>query len=616
MKTQVGAFYDNDGCTFRVWAPFRKNVSLLLNDERREPMQALEGGYWEAKLNHIHPGDTYLFELDQELQRPDPASLSQPHGVHKAGVVVDRQSFSWQDQQWQGIAMEEMIIYELHVGTFTEKGTFEGIIGKLTYLQELGVNTLEIMPVAQFPGSRNWGYDGVYPYAVQDSYGGYEGLKKLVNACHQQGIAVLLDVVYNHMGPEGNYLYDYGPYFTDKYHTPWGKALNFDDAYSDQVRSFFLQNALMWMDEFHIDGLRLDAVHAIKDLGARHFLQELSEEVQQLEQRQQRKLTLIAECDLNDRRFIIPPEKGGYGLSGQWIDEFHHAIHALVTGENNGYYADFGQLSHLHKAYDKTFVYDGVYSPHRHKTFGNSVNDLPYHQFVVFAQNHDQVGNRMLGERLSQLVSFEMQKVCAAAYLLSPYVPMLFMGEEYGEEKPFQYFVSHTDPDLVEAVRKGRAKEFAYFQKRGLETPDPQSEETFGRSRLSWDLEKKNYGQMLAFYKELIRLRRELPALQEFSRECTQTFSAGERLIALRRESSGGHLVYVLMNFGKEAADFSLKEESSQNLFSLLESGDPAYGGPATTQDTTGSNSKYDNISGDEKLSLRGESMLLLSTQY
>jgi maltooligosyltrehalose trehalohydrolase len=612
MKTHVGAFYRDNATTFRVWAPFRKNVSVIINGNRSEPLLSLDKGYWEATLREVKAGDRYFFELDGEFRRPDPASLSQPEGVHQASEVINRNEFNWQDQRWRGLSLSEMIIYELHVGTFSEEGTFAGIINRLDYLQDLGINALEIMPVAQFPGSRNWGYDGVFPFAVQHSYGGYRELKKLVDACHQRSMAVILDVVYNHLGPEGNYLNEYGPYFTDKYHTPWGRAINFDDAYADPVRAYFIQNALMWFDELHIDALRLDAVHAIKDLSARHFLQELSEEVEKTEAKLQRPLTLIAECDLNDRRYITQHTQGGYGLTGQWVDEFHHALHACVTGERDGYYSDFGQLSHLHKAYEQTFIYDGIYSPHRKKTFGSRVTDLPYQQFVVFAQNHDQVGNRMMGERLSSLVSYDMQKVCAAAYLLSPYVPMLFMGEEYGEEKPFQYFVSHTDPDLVEAVRKGRAQEFAYFQKPGHHTPDPQSEATFANSRLSWDLERDKYREMLEFYRELIRLRRELPALQDFNRECTQVFSEGA-VLALRRESSTGHLVYVLLNLSQQTHQFRLREESSQILFRLLDSRQPV-------REEAGEGSLAEQadekISGNVELSIQAASVQLLSSQY
>ncbi len=587
MINRVGAFLKDNSCRFTVWAPFRKSVSLKLNEQKSVALEARERGYWVAEVQGVKAGDTYFFTLDDELQRPDPASLSQPQGVHGPSAVVSRDAFQWEDQAWKGIPMQQMIIYELHVGTFSQERNFEGIISKLDHLRDLGINTIEIMPISQFPGSRNWGYDGVYPFAVQDSYGGPEALKKLVNACHQKGIAVLLDVVYNHMGPEGNYLNDYGPYFTDKYNTPWGKAINFDDAYSDQVRSYFLQNALMWMEEFHIDGLRLDAIHAIKDLGARHFLLELSEAVKHLEVQHLRHLTLIGECDLNDVKYISPSGTGGYGLSGQWIDEFHHAVHALLTGEQNGYYEDFGEFHHLQKAFDKTFVYDGTYSPHRKKTFGNSAEHHPFDQFVVFSQNHDQVGNRMMGDRLGSLVSYEALKLSAAAMLLSPYVPMLFMGEEYAEDKPFQYFVSHTDPDLVEAVRKGRSQEFAYFQKEGLTTPDPQSEQTFEDSSLSWDLKQDKNRQMLDFYKELIKIRKKNPAMRLGTRKNTRIYSEKNQLLVMRRHNLNNDLAIILLNFGETVCEFHLKEKESLKFNRLVDSADKQWHGPGASSNET-----------------------------
>ncbi len=584
MYTKVGAFVQGNDCLFSVWAPSSESVTVLINHDRKVPMQAADLGYWTAVVEGVKAGDAYNFLLDDELSRPDPASLSQPEGVHGPSYVVDRH-FDWTDDGWRGLPMQQMIIYELHVGAFTKRGDFEGVIEKLDYLKDIGINTIELMPLAQFPGARNWGYDGVYPFAAQDSYGGLQGLKKLVNACHQKGIAVILDVVYNHMGPEGNYLNDYGPYFTDKYQTPWGLAINFDDAHSDQVRNFFIQNALMWLDEFHIDGLRLDAIHAIKDLGARHFLLELSGTVKTLEEQQLRHIPLIGECDLNDAKFISPPAVGGYGLSGQWIDEFHHALHALLTGEKDGYYADFGSFDHLLKAFEDTYVYDGKYSNHRQKTFGNSAKNNPFDQFVVFSQNHDQVGNRMLGDRLTKLVSYEQLKLSAVAVLTSPYVPMLFMGEEYAEEKPFQYFVSHTDPSLVEAVRNGRKAEFAYFQKAGQETPDPQAETTYQDSTLSWQIENPKRKSMLALYKQLITLRRTLPALRLSTRRHSR-FVSQNRLLCMQRQSLDGDLVYVIMNFGNEAEKFTLNAKESFIFSRMLDTADVNWQGPgAATQD-------------------------------
>ncbi len=480
---RLGAYYLGDRrCEFTVWAPNAETVSLqiLTPQPRTIPMQQKEWGYWQVTADEIEPGTRYLYQLNGGETRPDPASYAQPEGVHGPSQVID-QHFVWNDQGWSGVPLDNMIIYELHVGTFTPEGTFEAIIPRLPDLRELGITAIEIMPIAQFPGSqpagegsayRNWGYDGVYPFAVQNSYGGPQGLKKLVEACHKEGIAVVLDVVYNHFGPEGNYMSHFGPYFTETYRTPWGSAINFDDAHSPDVRSFFIQNALHWLQDYHIDALRLDAIQAIYDLGAKHFLEELAENVAELSQQDGRRRYLIAESDLNNPRIIRSPDKGGYGLDAQWSDDFHHALHALLTGSDIGYYQDFGTCEHLAKAYRDTFVYDWKYSPHRQRFHGSSALDCPLTQFVVCIQNHDQIGNQMLGERLFQLISFESLKLAAGAVLLSPYIPLLFMGEEYGEEAPFTYFVSHSDPELIQAVRKGRKQEFEAFHYDG-EPPIP-----------------------------------------------------------------------------------------------------------------------------------------------
>lgn len=590
MIPTVGANYQQGQTTFTVWSPTAKSIELVLNDQHPQPMVSDDLGYWSSfSMEGVRPGDRYQFRIDQDKVRPDPASLSQPQGVHHASAVVDLHSLEWTDSSWKGIALKDMVMYELHVGTFTTEGTFDAIIGKLDYLSDLGINTIELMPVAQFPGSRNWGYDGVFPYAVQHSYGGATGLQKLVNACHQKGIAVVLDVVYNHLGPEGNYLSDFGPYFTDKHHTPWGLALNFDDAYCDGVRRYFLQNALMWFKDFHIDGLRLDAIHAIKDSGANHLLASLSEATDTLSANSGREYVLIGECDLNDNKFIRSRELGGYGLDGQWIDEFHHALHTVLTGENNGYYSDFGQLSHLAKSYEKTFVYNGIYSPHRKRTFGNSAEKHPYSQFVVFAQNHDQVGNRMLGDRLTETLPFPALKLAAGAVLTSPYVPMLFMGEEYGETKPFQYFVSHTDPELVEAVRKGRAREFQYFQQEGQEVPDPQSEKTFENSTLSWDWSVLESQLLFKYYQALIKLRKELPAWQDDSRPATEVKLIEPNLIRLFRYHTNDESVaptFVVMQFAPEVAQFSLPMTRDESYEKIFDSEDTEWGGEGGQADT------------------------------
>ncbi len=497
-----------DRCHFLVWAPRAEQVLLRLVApiQSELPMRRRDDGYHELNVEGIAPGQQYCFVLPGGMVRADPASRLQTAGVHAASTVYDPR-FDWHDVAWKGLPLKDLILYELHIGTFTAEGTFEAAIGQLDRLIDLGVNAVEIMPVAQFPGERNWGYDGVYPFAVQHSYGGPTGLKRFIDAAHQRGLAVLLDVVYNHLGPEGNYLRDFGPYFTTEYHTPWGEALNFDGPDSDHVRHFFLMNALQWQDEFHLDGLRLDATHAIKDLSAIPFLAELAEQAARESLRLGRPFHLIAESDTNDARLIRPRSENGVGLAATWADDFHHAVHAYLTGERNGYYEDFGSLSDLVWAYREAFVFTGRYSVYRRRQHGSSPAGLRREQFVVCVQNHDQVGNRATGDRLSTLVERSSLSLAAGLLLLSPYVPLLFMGEEYGERAPFLYFTSHGDANLVEAVRQGRRQEFASFGWQG-EVPDPQAEETFHRSKID---PSRGDAELLALYRSLIALRRTLP---------------------------------------------------------------------------------------------------------
>lgn len=563
----IGAYYLGENrCQFTVWAPKAETVALQIVSPKMQliPMQQGEQGYWQVTTD-IQPGTQYFYLLNGTESRPDPASQFQPQGVHEASQVVTHQ-FDWRDQSWSGVPLETMIIYELHVGTFTSEGSFIAVIDRLPDLKELGINSIEIMPIAQFPGDkatddpsayRNWGYDGVYPFAVQNSYGTPADLKRLVNACHQAGIAVILDVVYNHFGPEGNYTSLFAPYFTETYRTPWGSAINFDDADSPDVRHFFIQNALYWLREYHIDALRLDAIHAIYDLGAKHFLEELAENVTELSNQQGRKLYLIAESDLNDPKVIRPVEVGGVGMDAQWSDDFHHALHTLLTNDQIGYYQDYGQCQHLVKAYRDTFVYDWQYSPHRRRFHGNKTLDRDPSQFVVCIQNHDQVGNRMMGERLTHLTSFEGLKLAAGAVLLSPYIPLLFMGEEYGEEAPFAYFVSHSDPDLIQAVRQGRKQEFAAFHAQG-EPPDPESPDTFSQCKLNWNLRRQGKHQALwLLYQRLIELRNTMPALvrhdrQTFEIDCVEI----DQIIWWRRWADQQQL-FCLMNFNQTDGQFS-----------------------------------------------------------
>ena len=580
-RLDLGATCRADGeVAFRVWAPHSDGLSVRLSGAggtRVVPLRAAAEGYFAGSAT-AQPGEDYLYRLADGSERPDPASRWQPQGVHGPSRIVDPGAFAWSDGAWTGLAMEDYLIYELHVGTFTAAGTFAAIIPRLDYLLELGVTALELMPVAQFPGERNWGYDGVYPFAVQHSYGGPEGLKTLVDACHRKGLAVILDVVYNHLGPEGNYLGCFGPYFTDRYRTPWGEAINFDGPDSDPVRHYVVSNALYWVSEYHLDALRLDAIHGIYDFGARHILEELAAAVHRQARDLGRRGQVIAESDLNDVRTITPPERGGHGLDAQWNDDFHHALHTLLTGERQGYYADFGELSRLATAYREGFVFSGEYSRYRRRRHGSSSAGLPPRQLVVFAQNHDQVGNRPRGERLGQLVSLDKLKLAAGAVLLSPYLPLLFMGEEYGEIAPFPYFISHGDPQLVAAVRRGRQEEFAAFAWQGA-LPDPQAEATFLAAKLDPEQRRQGMQRLLfAFYQRLLRLRRELPALRRLCRAETAVAALDDERVLLLRRGTGADQVLGLFNFGEKRRTVALPRQHPP-CRRLLDSAQPEWGG-------------------------------------
>lgn len=526
-----------EGCTFVLWAPnvSSAEVRLISPTEQIVPMKMDERGYFRAHVRKVAAGARYRFRINGQSELPDPASRFQPEGVHGPSELV-KGEFSWTDDEWFGPRLREYVIYEIHVGTFTAEGTFDAVIPYLAELKDLGVTAIEIMPVAQFPGKRNWGYDGVGLYAVQNSYGGPEGLKRLVNAAHKIGLAVILDVVYNHLGPEGNYLGALAPYFTDTYKTPWGPALNFDGPHSDGVREFFIQNALYWQEEFHFDALRLDAVHAIRDIGALHFLRELNERTAAKADQLNRRFHLIAETDLNAPRFILPPLLGGYGCHAQWADDFHHCLHVLLTGEKRGYYEDYaGGLQQFAKVWREGFAFTGEYSPFRKARHGQPTEGVSFRQFIVCSQNHDQIGNRMAGDRLSSLVDFESLKLAAACVLLSPFTPMLFMGEEYGEPAPFQYFVDHTDPDLLQAVQKGRREEFASFGW-SADVPDPASEATFIRSRLNHSLRQKgNHRKLLQFYRALLRIRKENQSITSAERRHLEVIVQGELMLVRYR---------------------------------------------------------------------------------
>lgn len=582
---KIGADYHGLGnCEFTVWAPLLKEVAvqIVAPQEQLLPMEKDEEGYWKVTASGIEPGTLYFYKLEGTNDRPDPASKFQPQGVHGPSQVIDLSTFFWTDTDWAGVPLEETIIYELHVGTFTPEGTFAAIIPRLDTLRELGINAIEIMPVAQFPGERNWGYDGVFLFAVQNFYGGPEAFKELVDACHQYGISVILDVVYNHLGPEGNCLPEFAPYFTKNYRSVWGEAINFDDAYSDGVRNFCLENALYWLQEYHIDALRLDAIQGIYDLSAKHFLQELAEAVATLSQQQGRKLYLTAESDLNDVRVIRSQAVGGYGIDAQWNDDFHHVIHTLLTGEQDRYYQDFGKCEQLEKSFREGFIYSGQYAPHRKRRHGNSSALEPAAQFIVSSQNHDQIGNRILGERLSKLISLEGLKLAAGTVLLSPFIPFLFMGEEYGEEAPFFYFVSHSDESLIEFIRQSKQEEFAAFKGQG-EVQDPQSSDTFHKSQIHWEKRESGKPKVLGeFYQKLIQLRRSIPALKKLDKKSLEVSSIeADKLLFLHRWSDASQIFWV-MNFDTKDVTFRANAPS-HNWGKILDSSDTKWMGPGAT---------------------------------
>ncbi len=584
MNIIPGVIFNQSGeAEIVLWAPLVEKAELIITESRQKILlEKADTGYWKAATMLLKEGDKYHYLLDGMPELPDPASRFQPLGVHGPSEAINLKRFSWSDQSWKNMPVEDYIIYEIHTGTFSSEGTFAGVEAKLDYLCTLGITAIEIMPVAQFPGTRNWGYDGVFPYAVQHSYGGPFALMQLVNACHRKGLAVILDVVYNHLGPEGNYLPNYGPYLTGKYHTPWGQALNFDDAWSDGVREYFIENALMWYRDFHIDALRLDAVHALRDFSPVHLLKSIRLRINELNQESPKQHHIFVESDLNDPRLINPLEKGGFAMDAQWIDEFHHALRVTAGGERTGYYADFTGVADLAKSLNDAYVYDGQFSPGRLKKFGARAADNPGQQFIVFSQNHDQVGNRLHGERSSKLFSFEMQKLMAATVLVSPFIPLLFMGEEWGALNSFQYFTEHSDTELIESVRRGRQQEFAAFHGKG-DLPDPQESAPFEASKLNWKaLKSRKHSKMLAFYHKMIHLRRKLPALRLLNRkQLIVNFSPDTSTLSLQRWNGDKkeQTVCCLLNFSPKAQLVKLPQAHTWNK--ILDSASPEWNGPA-----------------------------------
>jgi maltooligosyltrehalose trehalohydrolase len=558
---------------WRVWAPQAHAVELVLFDgqHRRASMSAESDGYWTHAEPNVAEGRRYAYRLNNGPERPDPCSPWQPDGVHRPSAVDFPERFAWTDSGWRGVPRQDLVFYELHVGTFTPEGTFDAVIGRLPALRELGVTAVELMPVAQFPGGRNWGYDGVHLFAPQNSYGGPHGLRRLIDAAHAHGLAVFLDVVYNHLGPEGNYTGEFGPYGTDRYRTPWGPAFNFDGPGSDAVRAFVLDNVRHWIGDYHLDGLRLDAVHAMIDTRPKHILAEIKETADAAAARHGRTACVIAESLVNDVRMVLPPSRGGHGLDAEWNEDFHHAVHAYLTGERHGKYVDFGAVGDLPRLLERTFLLDGGTSKFRGRRWGAPVGDVSGDRFVVGVQNHDHVGNRARGERLSALVGPAV-RLAACLALLAPHLPLLFMGEEYGEERPFRFFCSFGDGRLIDNVRRGRRRDY------GLQgdVPDPQDEATFSASRLNWSWpEGTQHAGLRRLYRDLLTARREWPALRNFT----------ERTARLLPDAANGP-VLELVRAGSLRALFNLTDrpqalpnERADGWRALLASEAVRYGG-------------------------------------
>lgn len=633
MIHRVGGFLTETGARFCVWAPTPRSIELYLPGPpvRIIPMERT-GDYWQCDVTQLQPGTRYFFRLDGTDNKPDPASRFQPDGVHGASELV-LDDYSWSDHAWQGLPLHRLVFYELHVGTYTKEGTFEAVIPQLPRLKDLGITAIELMPIGQFPGRRNWGYDGVYPYAPQSSYGGPAGMKKLVDTAHGHGLAVFLDVIYNHLGPEGNYFARYAPYFTCSYKTPWGDAINYDGPDSGPVRAFFLDNAEYWLREFHIDGLRLDAAHEIYDKSPLHFLAELQERINALENSVNRRLHLVAESDANDVRYLKDPALGGYGLDGQWMDDFHHAFYTQITGtDSRRYDADYKDIIDIEKTYAEGFVYSGQYCTTRKRRHGTGSAEIAGERLVVFMQNHDQVGNKLRGTRIAAEVSFEAAKLAAACTILSPYLPLLFMGEEMCETRPFIFFVDHSDPDLVKAVREGRRKDFMMEEDTG-EFPDPQSPDTFDACILDFgELTESGEGVgvssrkilMWRYYQELLRLRREVHSIATVRRQDTRVkLFAKERTLLTQRWAFGGMTLLILnlspdiveipVPFSFMGSSDCIPEQGSAYQWNLsLDSASEKWNGPGSLvpevldiDDETRERSRYIN------LRLRPESAVL-----
>jgi len=576
----LGASVLGSGVTFRVWAPGCRSVDVVVDGRAIEALAPREGGLFEAVLEGVAEGARYKYRLDAARYRPDPASRFQPEGIHGPSVVVDPSRFVWTDQEFGGHALGDLVLYEVHVGAFTPAGTFEAIVPHLARLVELGVTALELMPVAEFPGSRNWGYDGVHLFAPQSTYGGPRGLRRLVDACHARGLSVFLDVVYNHLGPEGNYLAEFGPYFTERSMTPWGPAVNFDGSGGEGARRHVIENGRMWVSEFHIDGFRLDAIHAIHDASPVHILTEFADGVRGEAARLGRRVHVVGESHDNDRQLVLPTSAGGLGLDAVWSDDFHHALHRQLTGETTGYYVDFGGDHHLERAIAQGFAFQGEPSEYWGRPRGTPSADLPGDHFVICLQNHDQVGNRAQGERLGTLVPFEAVKLAAGLLFVTPAIPLLFMGEEYGETARFQFFTSFLDKSLAEAVRRGRAEEMSRSAWRGP-ISDPNAPNTFVSSRLNHSLAgAPRHRGLREYYRRWLTLRRTHPALGARDKELTRvTRDASGGVLVVTRATPRGDEVKLVANLTPKTQALTLEAPSWRVL---IDSDDESFGGSGT----------------------------------
>jgi maltooligosyltrehalose trehalohydrolase len=578
----VGTDFQEGTCRFSVWAPNHKQVTLWLPSHNQHfAMQPTGGGYWTHTLDGIEANTTYLYQLDGKEAKPDPASNYQPDGVFGPSAVIDHDAFHWKDTAWHGLDISDLVFYEVHVGAFTAEGTFKAILPRIRELKVLGINALELMPVTQFSGSRNWGYDGVFPFSVQNTYGTPDDLKALVNECHLQEMALFIDFVYNHLGPEGNCLNEYGPYFPISRLGRWGPTVNLDGPQNEGVRNYFLENTLHWFSHYHIDGIRLDAVLAMVDSTPKPFLSELTSAISSFTENTDKKAHLIAESGYNQPHVLAPPREGGFGFDAQWLDDFQHALFALLTAEKEGYYKDYGTLQDLIGTLAEGFVYVGGEFDYKRRTPDQLYPWVTADKLIVFNQNHDQIGNRLLGDRLLSIAGFEAAKLAAGMVLLSPYMPLLFMGEEYGETTPFLFFTDYQSKQLAEAIGDGRRKEFAHFHWQG-QMADPQNVETFEKSKLNWQSRASTKGQkMVAYYRTLLQLRQELPLFHvKADRQIKRLWSPKAKVLFIQKQNADLEAL-VVANFSGRQSSYIFPNDGTYTK--ILDSADLAYGGPGAT---------------------------------